>query len=356
MARRAKVEGKTNVSWLRKALVHLALMRPDAALIKASGCAPRTVRGMSLDARFQFLEAKARMRGVDWSTVTPAMLRAQSDAGAALFGGASAPGVRTERVYITGRSHSVPARLYLPHVRDNNAAILVYYHFGGGVIGSLESCHRLCGLIAREAGAPVLSVDYRLAPEHKFPAGLEDALSAYNWAYDHASRYGAPAKKAAVGGDSMGGNFAAIVAQEMRKQRPPRLQLLIYPGVDFVSDTPSMHDFADAFPLTAETVEHYMKHYLPAGADPSQPRLSPGRVQDLRGLAPALVYTAGFDMLLDQGAAYAERLREAGVRTSYLCFESLPHGFVAFPTVAPAAEAALKRIARETALALKGQA
>jgi acetyl esterase/lipase len=212
----------------------------------------------------------------------------------------------------------------------------------------------LCGSIARESGAPVLSVDYRLAPEHKFPAGLEDARAAYLWAHEKASRYGAPAGKVAVGGDSMGGNFAAVIAQEMRPTHPAALQLLIYPGLDFVSDAPSMHDFADAFPLTAETVQFFLAHYLPAGADPAQPRLSPGRLQHLGGLPPALIYAAGFDMLLDQGAAYAERLREAGVRVLYHCFESLPHGFVAFPAAAPAAENALQRIARETALALKG--
>jgi acetyl esterase/lipase len=232
--------------------------------------------------------------------------------------------------------------------------MLVYLHFGGGVIGSLASCHRLCGLIAKEAGAPVLSVDYRLAPEFKHPIGLEDCLAAYVWAVDNASRYGAPVGKAAVGGDSMGGLFSAVIAQEMRKTKPPVLQLLIYPGVDLVSDTPSMHDFADAWPLTSETVDFFLKQYLPEGLDPSDPRVSPGRVQDLRGLAPALIYAAGFDMLLDQGAAYAERLREAGVKVAYTRFDSLPHGFVAFPSAAPAAEAAIRQIARETATALKG--
>jgi acetyl esterase/lipase len=240
-------------------------------------------------------------------------------------------------------------------VRDNSAAMLVYYHFGGGVIGTLEDCHRLCSMIAREAGAPVLSVDYRLAPEHKFPAGLDDAMAAYAWAVDNAARYGAPVQKAAVGGDSMGGNFAAIAAQEFRASKPPVLQLLIYPGLDLVSDTPSMHDFADAFPLTSDTVDFFMKQYLPETADPSDPRVSPGRAQDLRGLAPALIYTAGFDMLLDQGAAYAHRLEEVGVKVAYANFDELPHGFVAFSAASPRAEAAIRRIAQETAAALKGQ-
>jgi acetyl esterase/lipase len=343
------------VSWLRKALVHLALSRSDDALIKASGGEPRTVRGMTLDARMQFLEFQARQRAISWDTMTPALLRAGEQMGSDLFGGPKVNGVRTEKIYITGRSHSVPARLYLPTVRDNAAAMLVYYHFGGGVIGTLESCDRLCALIAREAGAPVVSIDYRLAPEHKFPAGLEDCIAAYNWATENAARYGAPVGKAAIGGDSMGGHFSAILAQQFRATKPPVLQLLIYPAVDFLSETPSMHDFADAWPLTAETVDYFMKQYLPDGVELSDPRVSPIRTQDLRGLAPALIYTAGFDMLLDQGEAYFHRLQEAGVKASYTRFDSLPHGFVAFPSAARAAENAIRQIAHETAAALKGQ-
>lgn len=342
------------MSWLRKALVQLALSRSSETLIKASGGEPRTVRGMTLDPRFQFLEAQARARAIPWDRMTVDMLRAQTEAGSELFGGKAVGGVRIQRQYVTGRSHSVPTRIYLPTVRDNSAAMLVYFHFGGGVIGSLETCHRFCSMIAKEAGAPVMSVDYRLAPEYKFPTGLEDCIAAYQWAVDNAARFGAPVGKAAVGGDSMGGHFSAIIAQEFRRTKPPVLQLLIYPAVDFTSETPSMHDFADAWPLTAETIEFFVRQYLPEGVDPGDPRISPLRTEDLRGLAPALIYTAGFDMLLDQGAQYAERLKDAGVKTSYHCFESLPHGFVAFPKAAPAAEAAIRRIAGAAAAALKG--
>lgn len=342
------------MSWLRKALVHLALSRSPEKLIQASGGEPRTVRGMTLDPRLQFLEAQSRARAIPWDQQSPERLREQTEAMSQLFGGRGVGGVRIERVYVTGRSHSVPCRLYLPTVRDNSAALLVYFHFGGGVVGSLDNCHRLCGLIAKQAGAPVLSVEYRLAPEFKFPIGLEDATAAYLWAVDNSARYGAPVGKAAVGGDSMGGNFAAAIAQAHRKSKAPVLQLLIYPGLDLVSETPSMHDFADAFPLTAETIDFFLKHYLPDNVDPSDPRLSPGRTEDLRGLAPALIYAAGFDMLLDQGEAYAQRLEEAGVKVAYHRFDSLPHGFVAFPSAAPAAEAAVRQIARETAAALKG--
>lgn len=343
--------------WLRKMLAHLALSRSDAALIKASGGTPRVVRGMSLDPRMQYMEAQARKRAVPWDKVTVPMLRRQTEALSEIFGGGRVRGVRQQRVYITGRSHSVPARLYLPTVRDNSAAMLVFFHFGGGVVGSPENCDRLCALIAKYAGAGVLSVEYRLAPEYKFPQGLEDAQAAYAWAVENAARYGAPVGKAAVGGDSIGGSFAAFIAQQGRTQRLPApvLQLLICPGLDLVSETASMREFADAFPLTAETVEFFLRHYLPDNADPSHDlRLSPGRAQDLSKAAPALIYTAGFDMLLDQGEAYAERLREAGVKVRYARFDSLPHGFVAFPSATPAAEAAAKRIARETAAALKG--
>lgn len=343
------------MSWLRNTIVRLALSRSDDALIKASGGAPRTVRGMTLDPRMQFLEAQARKRAAAGESMSVERVRAQTEVVSEIFHGGRVRGVRIEKTAVTGRTHTTPVRLYLPTVRDNAAAMLVYFHAGGGVIGSLESCDRLCALIAKEAGAPVASVDYRLAPEHKFPHGLEDCRAVYQWALANSARFGAPAGKVGIGGDSMGGNFAAVLAQEFRANRPPVLQVLIYPATDFVSETPSMHEFADAWPLTAEVKDFFLAHYLPAGVDPADARLSPGRTADLRGLAPALVYTAGFDILLDQGAAYAERLREAGVPVEYHCFETLTHGFVMFPGASPASQAAIQRIARDTAAALKGQ-
>lgn len=343
------------MSLLRKFVAHLALSRSDAALVKASGGLERTVRGMTLDPRFQFIEQQSRRRSVDWATITPQGMRAPFEQMCAMFGGASVGGVRAEKIFVPGRSHSTPCRLYLPQVRDNRAAMLVYFHQGGGVIGSLESCHRLCGLIAKTSGAPVLSVDYRLAPEHKYPAGLDDARAAYVWAVENAARYGAPGRKAGIGGDSQGGHFAALLAMEAREGRIPQpvVQVLIYPAVDFVSETASMHEFSDAFPLTDDLIQYFVKQYLPEGVELSDPRLSPLRAPEHRGLAPALIYNAGFDMLLDQGVAYGDKLVEAGVRVSKTLFPNLPHGFVSFASAAPAAEAALRRIAHDVALALK---
>src|SRR5262249_47282265 len=154
------------------------------------------------------------------------------------------------------------------------------------------SCDHLCALIARAAQAPVLSVEYRLAPEYRFPIGLEDAMHAYQWALENASRYGAPNGKVAVGGDSMGGNFAAVIAQQTRNRHPPVAQLLVYPATDLITETASMHEFADAFPLTSEMLEFFLENYLPPNTEVTDLRLAPGREQNLAGLAPALVYTA----------------------------------------------------------------
>lgn len=342
------------MSWLRRTLAHLALARPASALIRDAGGEPRVARGHQLDPRIQFLAANVKKRALPVEKWTVEYLRAGTADLSAIFGGPRVRDVRVQRIFIPGRSHSVPARLYLPTQRDNMTAMLVFYHWGGGVVGSPDSCHRLCALIAKASKAPVLSVDYRLAPEHKFPTGLEDALAAYQWGVENAARYGAPVGRAAAGGDSIGATFAAVIAQEMRGTKfAPLLQLLINPALDLVSETPSIHEFAHDFPLTAELADVFLKNYPPEGADLSDPRLSPGRARDLTGLAPALIYTAGFDMLLDQGEAYADRLTEAGVKVTRKRFDTLSHGFVAYPSVSPAAEDAIRQIARDTANALK---
>ncbi len=338
------------VKWMARA----ALNRSAAALIKASGGAPRTAGGRTLDARFQFLEAQAR-KAPPPKALTPEVGRAQTRQLAYLFGGKIEPGVvwRDQQI-VTGR-RNVPGRLYTPARQDPAAPMFVFYHFGGGVVGDLDTCHAFCSILANATQGPVLSVDYRLAPEHKWPAGLEDCIAAYEWASAHAAQFGAPSGKAAVGGDSMGGNFSAIVAQEMKRKggRQPVVQLLIYPATDVANEMPSMTTYGDAFPLTAQTMAWFMANYLPEGADPKHPHLSPLYSDDLGGLAPALVYTAGFDPLNDQGRAYADKLAAAGVTVRAHCFDHLAHGFTAFTGAIPAADAACRRIAAETAEMIK---
>jgi acetyl esterase/lipase len=257
------------------------------------------------------------------------------------------PGVRVEARSVATRSGSIAARAYRPADQNPAFPVMVFAHFGGGVIGGLDTCEVFCSILARVCGCPVLSVDYRLAPEHRFPAGLEDMLAAFRWAREHAGRFGAPEGRATVGGDSMGGNFAAVVAQETRRSAEPQpeLQLLIYPALDVASESPSMSTYADAYPLSRATMAWFMGHYMRPGDAPTDPRLSPLAAADLSGLAPAVIATAGFDPLADQGEAYARRLREAGVPVAFKAYDHLAHAFTAFTGVVPAADRACREIA-----------
>jgi acetyl esterase/lipase len=303
--------------------------------------------GRTLDPRFQFF-AHAAQKMSSITTLPPDVAREASAKGLVAVSGPPEPGVRTETLTIDGPGGPLPLRAYRPAEQDSGAPLIVFAHFGGGVIGDLETCHAFCGILARIAKTAVLSVDYRLAPDHRFPAGLDDVLAAYRWGRDNAARFGALPGTAAIGGDSMGGNFAAIVPQEMRRagEAQPALQLLIYPAVDVASETASMTTYADAYPLSRPIMDWFMGHYMGPDADPADPRLSPDKAADLAGLAPAVVITAGFDPLVDQGEAYAKRLRAAGVPVTYRCYDSLAHGFTAFTGAVPAADTACREVAR----------
>ncbi len=319
---------------------------PTSLLRGLSGGGAVYQGGRTLDPRLQFL-ANAARRNPPMSGFPPEVARAGAAAAFVSVAGAPEPGVTWENLSIDGPGGAIPARAYRADVQDPTAPVMVFAHMGGGVIGDLETCHAFCTILARSARCPVLSVDYRLAPEHRFPAGLEDVLAAYRWARENASRLGAPAGHVAIGGDSMGGNFTAIVCQEMKRLGEPQpvLQMLIYPAVDVASETQSMTTYADAYPLSRATMEWFMGHYLSPGDDPADVRLSPIREKDLSGLAPAVIITAGFDPLNDQGEAYAKRLRDAGVPVAFRCYDNLAHAFVAFTGVVPCAEVACREIA-----------
>ena len=230
---------------------------------------------------------------------------------------------------IPGPAGAIPARLYAPAAAPAPAPLLVYYHGGGWVQGSIETHDAGCRLLAHLAGVRVLSVDYRLAPEHPYPAAVDDALAAYGWVAAHPERVGADPARLAVGGDSAGGNLAAIVAQAARDDAAladPAFQLLIYPACDLAEKAPSVRAFADGFLLTEEGMDWYMDKYVPDRARRAEPRVSPLRAGDLAGLAPAFVATCVPDPLRDEGEAYATRLREAGVPVALQRFGQL-HGF-----------------------------
>ena len=226
---------------------------------------------------------------------------------------------------------SIPLRLYRPAgvAETTRLPVLVFFHGGGWVIGDLDTHDTLCRQLTAEAGVSVIAVDYRLAPEHKFPAAVDDSWAATRWVVAHAAELGVDGSRVAVGGDSAGGNLAAVVALLARDQGGPaiRLQALLYPVTDSSVDTGSYRDFAEGFLLTRESMLWFFNHYVNSEADRADWRLSPLRAPSLAGLPPALIVTAGFDPLRDEGEAYARRLRESGVCVDAVCYGGMIHGF-----------------------------
>ena len=322
---------------VQKFILKTLLSLPTPILRAMSGGAVDYRAGRTLDPRFQFLAHGAK-RMPSMTILSPTAARAASATGLALMSGRREPGVRCEDLTIEGPGGLLPLRLYRPERQDPTLPLIVFAHFGGGVIGDLETCDAFCSILAKDVRTAVLSVDYRLAPEHKFPAGLDDVLAAYRWGRDNAGRFGTAPDRAVIGGDSMGGNFAAVIPHELKRmgETQPDLQLLIYPAVDVASETASMTVFGDSYPLSRDVMEWFMAHYMAADTDPTDQRLSPIKAESFEGLAPAVIATAGFDPLVDQGGAYAKVLREAGISVTYRCYDSLAHGFTAFTGALPA--------------------
>lgn len=330
----------------QRMVIKTLLSLPTPVLRLMSGGGVVYQGGRTLDPRLQYLAAQGR-GAPPMSALSPEEARRGSAATLALVTAPLEPGVRIETLSLEGPGGAIPARVYRPAIQDPAAPLMVFAHMGGGVIGDLDMCQAFCSILAATARGPVLSVGYRLAPEHRFPAGLEDVLAAYRWGRDNAERFGAPVAQAAIGGDSMGGNFAAIVCQELKRKGEPQpaLQLLVYPWVDVACESASMTTYSDAFPLTRATLDWFAAQYMGPGDTPADPRLSPLRDGDVSGLAPAIVVTAGFDPLLDQGEAYARRLKEAGVPVVYRCYDRLAHAFTAFTGAVPCADVACREVA-----------
>jgi acetyl esterase len=243
---------------------------------------------------------------------------------------------------------SIPARLYTPADAPTPSGLLVYFHGGGFVIGDLETHDGHCRRLASGSGCRVMAVDYRLAPEHPFPAGHDDALAATKWAFDHASEIGADPKRIAVGGDSAGGNLAASVAIDLKDDpaHKPAFQLLLYPGIWPEEETQSRKDL-DGPVLTRAAIAWFDK-CLAAIGHPHAHRAMLGRA-DVVGVTPALVITAGFDPLKDEGRDFAQRLNAAGVAAAHVEYPSLVHDFYVMHDVSPA----VSNAAAETGAALK---
>jgi acetyl esterase len=250
---------------------------------------------------------------------------------------------------IPGPAGELPVRVYTPEGQAP-FPIVVFFHGGGWVVGTLDSYDPLCRALAAATPAVVVSVDYRLAPEHRWPAAAEDAYAATLWASRHAAELGGAQHRLAVAGDSAGGNLAAVVALGARDRGGPALafQLLVNPVLDAAGDTASWRDYAEGYQLTAAGMRWYWEQYL-GEADGLAPDASPPRAAFAGGLPSALVVGAECDILRDEGEAYAARLREAGVDARAIRVPGMVHGFLRWRAVTPAADAALQ----ESAAALR---
>jgi acetyl esterase len=247
----------------------------------------------------------------------------------------------------------IPVRFYTP-AGEKPLPVLVFFHGGGWVIGNLDSHDAVCRQLANRAGCVVVSVDYRLAPENPFPAAVDDAYAATAWIARNASAYGGDGSRLAVGGDSAGGNLTAVVTQLARDRGGPaiRFQLLIYPAVDATDDSPSMTENADGYFLTRALIDWFMAHYN--ADDRRNPLMSPALATDLSGLPPALVITAEYDPLRDQGAAYAKKLADAGVQVEHVDYAGMIHAFYQMPGLLGAARDAIAKSAAALRAAFTG--
>ena len=271
-------------------------------------------------------------------------LRAGPDAETAEIWGAADTVDRVEECVIPGPGGPLILRIYTP-ASDAPLPALVWLHGGGWVVGSLVSHDPVCRYLASRTPCCVVAVDYRLAPEHPFPAGLEDSWAATEWTIEHASELGVDPARVAVGGDSAGGNLAAAVALRARDRGLPlAFQALVYPVTDFDLDTDSYREHATGLNLSKAKMEWYWRLYLD-GADPLQPEASPLRAETLAGVAPALVQTAEHDVLRSEGEAYAVRLREAGVPVKLGHYDGMIHGFIRMPALVDQAYTALDELA-----------
>jgi acetyl esterase len=247
-----------------------------------------------------------------------------------LLGGSAGRRVATRELTIPGAAGPLHSRLYLPSRAPlAGLPVLVWFHGGGYVLGSMKSHDGVCRNLAALAEVAVISVAYRLAPEHRFPAGVEDALAATRWVLDSGGGLGLDPCAVAVGGDSAGGTLAAVVAQSLRGAvRQPVFQLLIYPPTDATRSYRSHQTFAEGFILDERSIDWFLQHYLPDQRLIVDPRISPLLADDISGVCPALVLTAGFDPLRDEGRAYAARLSAAGVAASHVGANGSLHGFL----------------------------
>jgi acetyl esterase len=324
---------------------------PPPLQLALAGGRPVTKDGHTLAPDVQIILRVRELVAGEILAATPVEARQNMRRQTLLHGG---PTIPVGAVRDLSVADGLRARHYAPDA-SGSRPLLVYFHGGGFVVGDLDTHDTPCRFLCKHARVHVLAIDYRLAPEHPFPAAVEDAHAAFLWACANAASLGADPAKVAVGGDSAGGNLSAVVAQLTKNGGPaPAAQLLLYPAVDRTWERASMELFAKGFLLTRAEVRWFTRNYT--GDDPAKnadPRVSPLVAPDLSCLAPALVYTAAFDPLRDEGDAYAEALRAAGTKVRvHRCIEGLVHGFVSMAPLSRSSARAFMDVAHELASSL----
>ena len=303
-----------------------------AAQLRLAGGTPTVLDGQTLDPGIQLLlKLMAMAPQPEMERLSPEQARAGVIATRSMMAAPKITMGSVTEMTVAGAEGPLPARLYVPEeCADSTSPLLVFYHGGGFVICDVETHDSPCRLIAQHSGCRVLSVDYRLAPEHKYPAAADDALAAFRDVVARASEFGTDPSRIAVGGDSAGGQLAAVTAQQALFDggAAPAFQLLIYPICDLAAKSPSYHVFSTGFFLTEAQMDWFGQHYFSADDDLNDPKASPLNAGPLKGLAPAHIITAGFDPLRDEGEAYAAKLKADGVEVTLRRHSTLIHGFI----------------------------
>jgi acetyl esterase/lipase len=293
----------------------------------------------------RFLDMVAAGGARDVSRLSPAEMREGFRQLAQTVDARNAPIDRIENGELPGPAGPLPIRIYSPRASAaGRLPGLIYFHGGGGVFGGLDTHEGLCRMLANESGCRVISIGYRLAPEHRFPAAVEDSFAAARWVAAHAVELDIDPGRIAIGGDSAGGNLAAVVCQLATQAGGPKLalQVLLCPTTDMSVESESRRVFAEGYFLDKATIDWTLKHYCPPDVDLRDPRMSPLHAAVIHGLPAAHIHTAEFDPLRDEGKAYADRLERAGVTVHYTCHGGMIHHFYAMAGAIPYARTAMQ--------------
>jgi acetyl esterase len=330
-------------------MINFLLKLPNWILILLSRKKQITLEHRKLHPPFQLMLSLDNLGDIDFATLTADQFRESYLEQSKLIPQKPNDKVDTKDHQVSVGSENILVRQYIPLDNAETQDALVYFHGGGWVIGSVETHNELCENLCLNLGAKVFSVDYRLSPEHKYPTPLNDCLAAFNWIQTNYEELNLKKDSISVGGDSAGGNLAASVCLHQKNENKllPKAQLLIYPVTDLQFQTKSIQeDCAEGFMLTKVAMEWFAEHYLESQESVEDPLVSPLLAESLEGLPPAVLVTAGFDPLRDEGNLYAERLINSNVRVFHKEYLGYIHGFATMPII-PGVNDALKEISKE---------